>query len=56
MRKPQFIISLVMLAVIIATLSHGIIAAAFSLFAFALLFYYVGSQPTVDSNDKAPYE
>lgn len=52
MLKTQIIISLVMLAVIIATLNHGIIAAAFSLLAFALLFYVTGNQ----RDDKPPQE
>jgi predicted membrane protein len=50
MFKAPIIISLVMLSVIIATLSNGIIAAVSSLFAFSLLFYFVSTQ----KNNKAP--
>jgi len=42
--KAQLIITLVILSIILAILSHGIIAAAFSLFAFTLLFYFVSSK------------
>ncbi|WP_166739359.1 hypothetical protein [Psychromonas algicola] len=44
MFKTPIIITLVMLSVIIATLSNGIIAAACSLFAFSLLFYLVSTE------------
>lgn len=39
MLKTSLIISLVMLAVIAASISQGIIASAFSLLAFTLLFF-----------------
>jgi len=51
MFKTPIIITLVMLSVIIATLSHGIIAAACSLFAFSLLFYLVGTQQDDKSSE-----
>ncbi|MBB1274153.1 MULTISPECIES: hypothetical protein [Psychromonas] len=52
MLKTQFLITLVFIAIIIAILSHGIIAAAFSLLAFSLLFYFVSTQ----KNDKPPHQ
>lgn len=47
MFKKPVIISLVMLAVLAAILSSGLIASAFSLLAFTLLFY-------VDSKEAKP--
>lgn len=46
MFKTPIIISLVMLAVICAVLSQGLIAAAFSLLAFTLLFYVESKEKT----------
>lgn len=36
----KIIISLVILAVVVATLTAGIVSATFALFAFSLLLYY----------------
>jgi len=52
MFKTPIIISLVMLSVIIATFSSGLIAATSCLFAFSLLLYFVSTQ----QNDKPPRE
>ena len=52
MFKAPIIISLVILSVIFSTLNHGIIAAAFSLFGFSLLLYFVSTQ----KNEKPPSE
>ncbi len=52
MFKTKFMITLVFIAIILAILSHGIMAAAFSLLAFSLLFYYVSTQ----KSDKPPHE
>ncbi|WP_170968571.1 hypothetical protein [Psychromonas sp. SP041] len=42
--KAKLIITLVILSILFAILSNGIIAAAFSLLAFSLLFYFVSTQ------------
>jgi len=52
MFKTPIIITFVMLAVVVATLSHGIISAACCLFAFSLLFYLVATR----QDDQSPKE
>jgi len=49
--KAQLIISLVILFVIIAILTEGIVAAAFSLLAFTLVFYFASTQKTPNSRE-----
>jgi len=42
--KTSLIMALVILSILAAIFTHGLIAASFSLLAFTLLFYFVSTQ------------
>ena len=48
----KIIISAVFLAIIVATLTTGLVSAALALLAFSLLFYYVSATNTTKNKTK----